>query len=313
MQLFIVDAFADEMFGGNPAGVVIIPQGEDFPKEETMIKTAAELRYSETAFVKILDENQFNIRYFTPVAEVDLCGHATIASFRALLHTGIITDGSYINHSLAGDLNIDVNNGFIYMDMAQPELIRLISNDEELNRLYRIMGLDYQSQRSKGLNLIPQIVSTGLADIMMPVESVDDLDTISPDFPQLSDLSKDYDVTGVHAFALGKDGSCHVRNFAPLFGIDEESATGTSNGALTCYFFINELLGSESDCKFVQGEKMGRPSVIISRLKADVLDKSVSDSIKAKDCSKLQLPAKIPCSIQVGGGGVIVAQGEIEL
>ena len=60
---------------------MLLPSGTDFPSDETMIKTAAELRYSETAFIKQLSDNEFNVRYFTPVAEVDLCGHATIAAF----------------------------------------------------------------------------------------------------------------------------------------------------------------------------------------------------------------------------------------
>ena len=84
MKFYIVDAFTDTLFGGNPAGVVILPDGTDFPSDEIMVKTAAELRYSETAFIKRINEKEFNIRYFTPAAEVDLCGHATIGSFKAL-------------------------------------------------------------------------------------------------------------------------------------------------------------------------------------------------------------------------------------
>ena len=76
MKFYIVDAFTETTFGGNPAGVVILPEGADFPSDEVMVKTAAELRYSETAFIKKLGEKEFQIRYFTPAAEVDLCGHA---------------------------------------------------------------------------------------------------------------------------------------------------------------------------------------------------------------------------------------------
>ena len=65
MKFYIVDAFTTEVFGGNPAGVVILPDGEDFPSDEVMVKTAAELRYSETAFIKNLGDGEFNIRYFT--------------------------------------------------------------------------------------------------------------------------------------------------------------------------------------------------------------------------------------------------------
>jgi len=90
MRFLIVDAFSKRLFGGNPAGIVILPKGLDFPSDETMVKTAAELRYSETAFVSIMGDNEFRTRYFTPAAEVALCGHATVGAFCALAHLGII-------------------------------------------------------------------------------------------------------------------------------------------------------------------------------------------------------------------------------
>ena len=83
MKFLIVDAFTETTFGGNPAGVVILPENADFPSDETMVKTAAELRYSETAFIKKLADNEFKIRYFTPAAEVDLCDHRFLLCFNA--------------------------------------------------------------------------------------------------------------------------------------------------------------------------------------------------------------------------------------
>ena len=73
MKLYIADAFTRRIFGGNPAGVVILPKGASYPPEETMRKTAAELRYSETAFILPCDDSCFQLRYFTPAGEVDLC------------------------------------------------------------------------------------------------------------------------------------------------------------------------------------------------------------------------------------------------
>ena len=293
MKFYIVDAFTENLFGGNPAGVVILPEGEDFPSDEIMTKTAAELRYSETAFIKRLNDKEFNIRYFTPAAEVELCGHATIGSFKALLAGGYIEDNqTYINHTLSGTLNIDVKNGFVLMDMAAPVKIGEISEHEKLRELYDIMGLDYDTEKAEGVSMIPQLISTGLPDIMMPVSSLEVLDRIEPDFPALSKLSERYEVVGVHAFTVNcDDATCHVRNFAPLYDIDEEAATGTSNGALTYYGYLNGFVKSGDDCMFIQGEKMQRPSAILSHIEAD------GDN----------------CSIQVGGSAVILAEGDIKL
>ena len=306
MKFYIVDAFTTEVFGGNPAGVVILPDGADFPSDEVMVKTAAELRYSETAFIKNLDDGEFNIRYFTPAAEVELCGHATIGSFKALLYAGIIEDNSkYINHTLSGDLEISVKDGSILMDMAAPVKINEINDAAALEELYSIMGLSYAEQKAAGVTLTPQMISTGLPDIMMPVASLEALDAIAPDFPALSKLSERYEVVGVHAFTLdcgGKEGeTCHVRNFAPLYEIDEEAATGTSNGALTYYGYLNGFVKDGDDCCFIQGEKMKRPSEIRSHIDVDCSADGCEDG------------AASPCLIKVGGNAVILAEGEIHI
>ena len=291
MKFYIVDAFTDTLFGGNPAGVVLLPEGADFPSDEVMVKTAAELRYSETAFIRQTGAHEFNIRYFTPAAEVDLCGHATIGSFSALVYAGVIEkDCDCINHTLAGDLNIEVRDGGILMDMATPVEIDTISDPEKIKELYHIMGAVYDPEKIK---LVPKMISTGLPDIMMPLATQEDLNAMEPDMKALSDLSARYEVVGVHAFTLdAEEGvTAHARNFAPLYDIDEEAATGTSNGALTYYFHLNNIIKPEDHCKIVQGEKMDRPSVILTNIKATEKE----------------------CKVKVGGGAVILAEGEINL
>lgn len=297
MRFHIVDAFTDQIFGGNPAGVVLLPEGADFPADETMRKTAAELRYSETAFIKPLGADRFRIRYFTPAAEVELCGHATIGSFHALRGMGLVADGnSYINETLSGTLEIVVDKDTILMDMAKPQAFESLDTPEQLEELYRIMGLSANGQGTvagkAGLSLLPRRVSTGLTDIMMPVADEAALERIAPDFPALTELSRRYGVVGVHAFTVNTaDGLLHARNFAPLYDIDEEAATGTSNGALAYYLYLNGLVELDKVYTVVQGEKMGRPS-------------RISAQVTLRDGQPF---------VKVGGPAVTLAQGEIEL
>lgn len=279
MKYFIVDAFTSEPFGGNPAGVVLL--GGSFPSERLMQQVAAELRYSETAFVQQNGPAEFTVRYFTPAGEVDLCGHATIATFGTLCQKGILQDGDVcMNHTLAGDLKVKIGE-MVMMQMATP---RVIEKQVDAERLHHIMaGIKMPDWPDMPI----EIVSTGLPDIMMPVATVDDLNALAPDMDALSDLSRELEVTGVHAFALSDDGyTAHVRNFGPLYGIPEESATGTANAALTHYLHHQGLISAPTTGRFLQGEAMGRPSVVATMLQLD-------------GC------------IWVGGSACIVAEGEL--
>ncbi len=258
MQYYIVDAFTDKPFGGNPAGVVLLDN--DFPADSLMQQVAAELRYSETAFVQRNGANEFTVRYFTPKSEVDLCGHATIATFGLLKQEGIVQGGaSCLNHTLAGDLEVRVGDS-VMMEMATP---RVVEREVDIERLCHLMGCCVPA-------LPVEIVSTGLPDIILPVGSLAELEALHPDMEALTLLSRELEVVGVHAFAAGGDQfTAHVRNFAPLYGVDEESATGTANAALTHYLQHRGMIVPGKDYTFMQGEKMGRPSVVETSLAPD--------------------------------------------
>ena len=135
MNYFIVNAFTDKPFGGNPAGVVLL-ESDAFPKEELMLKIAAELHYSETAFVRHDGDNEFTIRYFTPKAEVELCGHATIASF-FLLHKKGLASGQCLCHTKAGDITVEAGEK-VLMQMAKPRIVATIEDTEEI---YKALGM----------------------------------------------------------------------------------------------------------------------------------------------------------------------------
>ena len=262
MKYFIVDAFTSEPFGGNPAGIVLLDG--DFPSDKLMQQVAAELRYSETAFVQQNGPREFTVRYFTPAGEVDLCGHATIATFYTLHQEGIVPDDSAcLNHTLAGDLKISVGEQ-IMMQMATPQVI---NKPIDTDRLHHIMA---GTNNVAWAELPVEIISTGLPDIIMPVRDLQALNALKPDMDALAALSEEMDVVGVHAFAITDDGyTAHVRNFAPRYDIPEESATGTANGALTHYLHRQHIISSPDNCRYLQGEAMQRPSVVATALHQD--------------------------------------------
>ena len=276
MKYFVVDAFTDRPFGGNPAGVVLL-DGDTFPKEELMLQIAAELRYSETAFIRRHSEKEFTLRYFTPKAEVELCGHATIASF-ALLHRKGLASGRCLCHTLAGDLGIEAGER-VMMQMAQPRIVKTVEDTEEI---YKALGI------SGYRPMLPvQIVYSGLPDFMIQVPDVAVLQTMKLDMEAIAEITKRYEAVSFHVFAFDKDGyTAHVRDFGPLYGVPEESATGTANAALTYYLQQCGCLGTEAECAFLQGEAMGRPSVVSTRIQADG-------------------------NIYVGGTAAIVAEGNL--
>lgn len=259
MEAYVMDAFSAVVFGGNQAGVVL-PDRQ--LSDEMMQKIAAEFKHSETAFVRAEDDGSVTLRYFTPAGEVDLCGHATIASFALLRRTDRIGDGVYTAHTRAAELQIRVNGETVWMDMAPPVLLRTLE-EGEWAELYEAYGLSVDDRPD---GFVPKIVSTGLADIMMPVRDHETLMRAVQDERKVTELSKRYDVTGVHMFCVGDDCTAYCSNYAPLYDIPEECATGTSNGALTYYLWLQGFVKEEAENVFVQGEHMNRPSEIRSRL-----------------------------------------------
>lgn len=259
MKYYIVDAFADKPFGGNPAGVVLL-EDDVFPEEGLMLNIAAELRYSETAFVRRHSAQEFTVRYFTPKAEVELCGHATIASFY-LLHGKGLASRKCLCHTKAGDLLIQTGEK-VMMQMANPCIVETLVETEAV---YHALGVECCRP-----SMPVQKVYAGLPDLMVPIADVATLQSLQPDMEAVKEVTRRHEAVSIHAFAFGGDGyTAHVRDFAPLYDIPEESATGTANASLTYYLQQNGYLGAEAECAFVQGEAMGRPSVVATRIQAD--------------------------------------------
>lgn len=253
-KVYVVDAFRYQGAGGNGAGVVL--DGAGLSRQQKM-DIAARVGLSETAFVSPSDQADFQLEYFTPVEEVDLCGHATIATFSLMYQQGL-SAGSYTISTRVGVLQIQVDSdGTIWMEQCCPTFFDT----------YPISDFAACMPGAKAVEGLPiQAVSTGLKDILFPVASMAELEALQPDFDAMARLNKRQGVVGIHAFALtsGVNPIAVCRNFAPLYGIKEESATGTSNCALACY--LHHYGYRANRYCFLQGVTMGRTSAIEVRL-----------------------------------------------
>jgi len=262
VKVYTLNSFAKTAEGGNPAGVVF---DSDSFSEQRMMDISKQVGFSETAFVQKSSVADFKVRFFTPNAEVDLCGHATVASYYLMFKLGLIKPGQYTQETKAGLLNLEVQpNGTIFMNQTLPQFFDLVDKDE----LAYTLGIKTSQFHP---TLPAQIVSTGLKDIMIPIGSLRDLIAVEPNFDLISQTSKKYGTIGYHLFTLetkyGSTAQC--RNMAPLYDIPEESATGTSNGALSCYLYKQGVITPEqaSHLIFEQGYTMGKPSEILASLK----------------------------------------------
>ncbi|MDF2512367.1 MAG: phenazine biosynthesis protein PhzF family [Herbinix sp.] len=257
IKVYTINAFAKTIGGGNPAGVVI---NADQLTENEMKKIASMLGFSETAFVLKSEVADFKLRFFTPREEVDLCGHATIGTFTALLRKDIINPGKYTQETKAGKLNIEVtDDSTVMMNQTTPQFYEIIKAEEIADSLNT-------SIENINKDIPIQIVTTGLRDILVPIKSIDVLNDIKPDFDKVAKVSKKYNVIGYHMFTLDSlyHSNAYCRNLAPLYNIPEESATGTSNGALACYLYRYGIISSDQchNIIFEQGYSMNLPSEI---------------------------------------------------
>ncbi|MBE6823419.1 MAG: PhzF family phenazine biosynthesis protein [Ruminococcaceae bacterium] len=257
INAYALNSFAKTKEGGNPAGVVL---NADSLSEEEMRKIAAVLGFSETAFVMQSNTADFKVRFFTPKEEVDLCGHATIAAFYAMSNLNLLKPGEYKQETRAGILGIEIHDdGFVMMDQSIPIFSELLTKEEVADSLNLCA--------SEILPDLPvQVVSTGLRDVMVPVRSMEILDKIRPDMEKIKTVSRKYHTVGYHVFSLESlhGANAYCRNFAPLYGIPKEAATGTSSGALGCYLYHYGKISREqaSNIVFEQGYSMKRPSEI---------------------------------------------------
>ncbi|USH05477.1 PhzF family phenazine biosynthesis protein [Grimontia kaedaensis] len=255
LEVYVTNAFVADNQGGNPAGVVI--NGEGLTAEQ-MQTIAAELAYSETAFISPSKKADYRVRFFTPTEEVDFCGHATVGTFSTLLKTGKIEPGEYKQETGAGVLGVSVTQeGRINMEQVLPEFGQTFSEED----IAPLLGLSDEDILATGMPI--KAVSTGLWDIIVPVDDEAKLLAIQPDQKAIAAFNRKTNTGAIHAFALTpteSDISARCRNFAPALGIEEESATGSAAGALASYLHVYQ--GGKYRYLFEQGEVLNKRSLL---------------------------------------------------
>jgi len=218
---------------------------------------AAELKCSETAFVMQSDRADFKVRFFSPLREVDLCGHATIATFYTMAELGIVRKSIITMETKAGILDIALRGGRIFMGQAKSVFRKVEIRVEEIADALGIMAGEID-------DLSFEAVSTGLFSLNIPIKHLETMREMKPDFEKVKEVCGKVDVGALFAFTfetLNKDCLVHARCFAPLYGINEDPVTGTANGALGAYLKKHDLL-KDSIYKAEQGYEMGRGGTV---------------------------------------------------
>jgi len=234
VQILQVDAFAERPFSGNPAAVCLL---NDMRDASWMQSVASEMNLSETALVRQLAEG-FELRWFTPAVEVDLCGHATLASAHALWETGVAKpDGPIRFHSRSGELTASRNGALIELDFpATPA--------DECNPPNGLLD---------ALGIAPTFVGKSSFDSFLVVDSAQVVRSLRPDFRRLAELPN----RGVIVSAVSDDPRFDFisRFFAPAAGIGEDPVTGSAHCCLGPFW--GEQLGKTDMVAFQASARGG--------------------------------------------------------
>jgi PhzF family phenazine biosynthesis protein len=212
LRLFQIDAFAKEIFSGNPAAVCPL---EKWLPDATLQAIAAENNLAETAFF-VPEKDGFSLRWFTPTQEVDLCGHATLASAHVLFREIGLPDETVTFHSKGGDLRVRRDGDRLTLDFPRWDVTEAPANPD----LVKALGRD------------PESVWVTPRDYLVVFPNEQDIAALSPELERIRWLDRE----GVIVTARGKKVDFVSRYFAPQVGIPEDPVTGSAHCVLTPFW-----------------------------------------------------------------------------
>lgn len=207
---YIVDAFTSKPFAGNPAAVCLLEKPID---DELMQSIAAEFNLSETAFLLPLTDDSWSLRWFTPVCEVNLCGHATLAAAHVLLNEIKVNFDLLLFQTRSGELTARKMESGIELDFPLTPTTPINQTD-----FFHLVDQNFVSLHQAG------------EDLLMELATESQVKNYQPDLSAIKQL----DCRGLIITAPGNSYDCHFvsRFFAPRFGIDEDPVTGSAHCAL---------------------------------------------------------------------------------
>lgn len=229
MKQYIVDAFTDKPFAGNPAAVCVM---DKWPAETSMMKLAMENNLSETAFI-VKEETGYHLRWFTPSTEVELCGHATLASSFVILNFFEPESKSVSFNTLSGVLTVHRSGELYEMDFPTYTLKEIPVTDD--------------MERAFGIRPVKAVL--GL-DLICVFETEDQVRNMEPD----QALLKTIEGRIQNATAEGSDSDCVSRSFCPKVAIPEDPVCGSAHCQIADYW--SQVLGKKS-IKAYQASKRG--------------------------------------------------------
>ena len=264
LKTFLYDAFSSKRFGGNIAGVVLL---EKDLKDSDLQNLAAEINAPTTGFVRMRGADEYEVRFFSSTSEMDMCGHVTIGVACALFDEGLIQQGKLLQHTAAGEIDIDIdicaNRPHVCMTQRLPKFRDLDATNEGLSKLLGVHDTALHKE------IVPGIASTGLTHLFVALKNLDDLETMQRDDDALTEFSRLNGIDTIGVFVLPREEqNLRLRDLCHGVGNPEESASGTTNGALACFLLRRGIWRGTDTVKQIaeQGVEMGRASTITTQL-----------------------------------------------
>lgn len=253
IEIYQVDAFTEKPFGGNPAGVCLLPGPAD---PEWMQHVARDMNVSETAFL-YRERDGYNLRWFTPKVEVEICGHATLASAHILWESGRVSRGEAIEfYTLSGTLTAAMQGDMIELDFpSEPE-----------------HETDVPTALIESLGVKPLYVGRARFDYLVEVGSAEEVRAVRPDFALLGTIPVRGVIVTSASDMPGYDFIC--RFFGPASGIDEDPATGSAYCCLGPYW--EKKLGKSEFLAYQASERGGVIGVRVLRERVKLAGKAVT-------------------------------------